>query len=245
MAAAEEGAKWSAASALLALGAVGAGGSYLLPALAALSPALRRRYGVRDRIERTDAFALTFDDGPHPQGTPAVLEILDRAQVRATFFLVGEQVRRNRTLTAEISAAGHAIGIHCDRHRNLLRLPPRALRADLQRAAATIEEVTGAPLRLYRPPYGILNGAAVAFASARGWQTYLWSTWGKDWELRASAHSIAELLLAGASGGGVGLLHDADHYSASGSHVRTAAALPAIIEGLAMRGLQPVALAGC
>lgn len=245
MAAAEEGAKCRHAGALLAAGAAGAAGAYLLPALAALSPALRRAYGVRDRIADGASFALTFDDGPHPQGTPAVLEILARAGARATFFLVGEQVRRNRTLVGEIIAAGHAVGIHCDRHRNLLRLPPAAVAADLARAADTIEELAGSPLRLYRPPYGILNSAALRFAGARGWHTFLWSAWGRDWESHATAQSIACLLLRDAAPGGVGLLHDADDYSAAGSHRRTAAALPLILGGLAERDLSLLALDGC
>src|SRR6478609_7836693 len=73
-------------------------------------------------------YALTFDDGPHAQGTPAVLELLAAAGVHATFFLVGEQVRRNPSLAREIVAAGHGIGVHCERHRYLLRLSPAQTR---------------------------------------------------------------------------------------------------------------------
>ena len=75
--------------------------------------------------------ALTFDDGPHPAGTPAVLGVLERAGARATFFLVGEQVRRDPALAREIVAAGHAVALHGDRHRCQLRLTPRALDEDL------------------------------------------------------------------------------------------------------------------
>src|SRR5450631_575014 len=96
--------------------------SYLLPGLAHLWPGLREALGVESRTAGGDGYALTFDDGPHPQGTPAVLEILAGAGVRATFFLVGEQVRRNPAAAREIADAGHGIGLHCDRHRNLLRL---------------------------------------------------------------------------------------------------------------------------
>src|SRR5438045_8754334 len=102
--------------------AVAAG--YAAPALAGAWPALRAPLGIEDRTASGRGYALTFDDGPHPQGTPAVLQILASARVSATFFLVGEQVRRYRTLTGEIAAAGHRIGVHCDRHRNLLRLTP-------------------------------------------------------------------------------------------------------------------------
>ena len=80
-----------------------------------------------------------------------MLEALAARGVRATFFLVGEQVARNPSLAAEIVAAGHGIGLHCDRHRNQLRLAPRAVRADIERGAARIEETTGRPIERYRP----------------------------------------------------------------------------------------------
>ncbi len=113
-------------------------------------------------------YALTFDDGPHPQGTPAVLEMLARERVRATFFLVGEQVLRNPALAREIADAGHGIALHCHRHRNLLRLTPRQVREDIARAEDAIAAHTGCSPTLYRPPYGVLNAAALrARARAR------------------------------------------------------------------------------
>src|SRR6266702_3586168 len=81
--------------------------SYALPALAAPWPALRGPLGIEDRTASGRGYALTFDDGPHPLGTPAVLEILARERAAATFFLVGEQVARARSLAGEIVAAGH------------------------------------------------------------------------------------------------------------------------------------------
>jgi len=197
--------------------------------------------GIEERTAGGAGYALTFDDGPHREGTPAVLEALAGADVRATFFLVGEQVLRNPSLAAEIVAAGHDVGLHCHRHRNLLRLTPRQVREDIDRAQAVIEEVTGRSPALYRPPYGVANAAALALARGRGWRTLLWSHWGRDWEARATPASIAALLTAGAGEGSVLLLHDADDYSAPGSWRHTAAALPRVIETLAARGLEPVA----
>jgi len=204
-------------------------------------PALRRSLGVEDRTASGRGYALTFDDGPHAQGTPAVLEILADASVQATFFLVGEQVRRNPTLGREIVAAGHGIGLHCDRHRNLLRLTPWQVREDIDRAQATIEDATGCSPSLYRPPYGVLNASALRLARGRGWRTLLWSQWGRDWEARATPESIAARVTDGADEGSVLLLHDAEDYSATGSWQRTAAALPRVLETLAERGLQSVA----
>lgn len=227
-------------------------GSYLLPALAGsrpvllpgspepIWPGLRRSLGVEDRTAGGRGYALTFDDGPHAQGTPTVLEILAAAGVRATFFLVGEQLRRNPTLGREIVAAGHGIGLHCDRHRNLLRLAPWQVRTDIARSQATIEDATGCSPSLYRPPYGVLNATALRVARAHGWRTLLWSQWGRDWEARATPESIAARVTAGAGEGSVLLLHDADDYSAPDSWRRTVAALPRVLDTLAQRGLRPV-----
>jgi peptidoglycan-N-acetylglucosamine deacetylase len=214
-------------------------GGYLLPGLAGVWPALRRRLGIEDRTAGGRGYGLTFDDGPHAQGTPAVLEILAGADVHATFFLVGEQVRRNPAPAREIVAAGHSIGLHCDRHRNLLRLTPCQVRTDIARAQDTIESVSGRAIGLYRPPYGVPNAAALALARGRGWRTLLWSQWGRDWEAAATPQSIAARVTAGASAGSLLLLHDADDYSAPGSWRRTVAALPRVLDTLARLGLPP------
>jgi peptidoglycan/xylan/chitin deacetylase (PgdA/CDA1 family) len=234
-------------------GALGAGAivSYLLPALAGsqpvlfprspapISPWLRRALGVEDSTASGRGYALTFDDGPHAQGTPAVLEVLARERVTATFFLVGEQLLRNPGLGREIVAAGHEIALHCHRHRNLLRLGPRQVREDIDRAQEIIETATGTSPTLYRPPYGVLNAAALRLARARGWRTLLWSQWGRDWEARATPESIAARVTTGVGEGSVLLLHDADDYSAPGSWRRTVAALPRVLDTLAEHGLRP------
>ena len=204
-------------------------GAYLAPGLSGAFPALRGPLGVEDRTASGEGFALTFDDGPHAQGTPAVLDVLAAEGARATFFLVGEQVQRNPALAREIVQAGHAVGLHCHRHRNLLRLTPWQVRDDLARALALIEDHAGVSPSLYRPPYGVLNAAALWIASRRGWRTLLWSDWGRDWERRATPESIARRLTGRARAGAVLLLHDADDYSAAGSWRRTAAALPSVL----------------
>lgn len=213
----------------------------MLPALAPHLPALCGPLGIEDHNASGEGYALTFDDGPHHEGTPAVLDILAAAGVSATFFLVGEQVRRNPALPGEIVAAGHGIGLHCDRHRSLLRLTPRQTQTDIARAQATIEDATGRTIDLYRPPYGAISLAALRLARRRGWRTLLWSDWGRDWEKRATPESIAGRVTDGAAPGAVLLLHDADDYSAKDSWRRTAAALPLVLERTAALGLRPVA----
>jgi peptidoglycan-N-acetylglucosamine deacetylase len=228
------------------MGVMAAGGAALWagPALAPVASPVARGLRIPTRSARPGTVAITFDDGPHPQGTPAVLEALAAAGARATFFLVGEQVRRAPALAAEVVAAGHAVGVHGDRHRLLLRLGPGALAADLDRAAATIGEATGAPALLHRAPYGVYSPAALRAVRARGWTPLLWSRWGRDWRRRATAASIASTVAAGVRGGDVLLLHDADDYSAPGSWRATAAALPRVLGLIAEAGLRTAPVNG-
>jgi peptidoglycan/xylan/chitin deacetylase (PgdA/CDA1 family) len=212
------------------------------PALAPVVPGLARSLDVQLRNEGSDGVAITFDDGPHPQGTPAVLEALRDAGATATFFLAGEQVACRPALAAEIVAAGHQVELHCHRHRNLLRLTVREFLDDAERARTTIEEATGQEIADYRPPYGIFSMAALRAVRRRGWRPVLWSRWGRDWSRRATAGSIARRASAGIEAGDIVLLHDADYYSARGSWVRTAAALPLILAELERRGLKSVSL---
>jgi peptidoglycan/xylan/chitin deacetylase (PgdA/CDA1 family) len=220
--------------AALAAGAVWHAG----PALAPVVPAIGRGLGVVLRQEDLDGVALTFDDGPHPHGTVSVLETLRNHDAKATFFLAGEQVERRPALAAEIVAAGHRVELHCYRHRNQLRLPPRMLVDDAERGRAAIEEATGQAIADYRPPYGILSASGLRAIRSRGWRPVLWSKWGRDWDRRATPDSITRRVTAGVSAGDLLLLHDADYYSARGSWVSTAAALSKILELLEARGLK-------
>jgi peptidoglycan/xylan/chitin deacetylase (PgdA/CDA1 family) len=212
--------------------------AYAGPALAPVIPRLGDSLGIKLREDGGDGVALTFDDGPHPQGTPAVLETLREAGAKATFFLAGEQVERRPALAAEIVAGGHRVELHCHRHRNQLRLGGRALLEDAERARAVIEEASGQAIADYRPPYGIFSAIGLRAIRARGWRPVLWSQWGRDWARRATPASITRRLTAGARAGDILLLHDADYYSAPGSWVRTTAALPRILEELEARGLK-------
>ena len=231
--------------AMLAATAVAAGAAWTAPALAPIAPSACAALGVQRRLTGAAAagsVALTFDDGPHPHGTPAVLDVLAHRGARATFFLVGEQVARDPGLAREIRAAGHAIALHGHRHRSLLRVGPRALAADLDRAAALIAAATGEEVTRYRPPYGTFSPAGLALARRRGWTPTLWSRWGRDWRRRTTPERIAATATRDLAPGDVLLLHDADHYSAAGSWRRTVAALPLILDTVAAAGLTTVAI---
>ena len=207
------------------------------PAPAAHVPLVAQALAIPRRLEGASGVALTFDDGPHPEGTPATLELLARANVTATFFLVGEQVVRWPELAAATATAGHEIAVHGYRHTLLLRRGPRALARDLARAADAIGQATGRAPAAYRPPYGVFSAAGLALARRQGWLPLLWSRWGRDWERRAAPEAIARRVTRDLSAGDVLLLHDADHYSSAGSWRHTVAALPLVIEAASARGL--------
>jgi peptidoglycan-N-acetylglucosamine deacetylase len=219
------------AVATLGLGALAV---WCAPAAAPVAPPIATWFGIPLRLPGR-GLAITFDDGPHPEGTPAVLAELDRAGVRATFYLVGEQVARYPALTAEIAAAGHEIGIHGHRHTLLLRRSPAALRDDLDRAGAVIGEASGVQSLSYRPPYGVFSLAGLRLARER-WAPLLWSHWGRDWEAKATGSSIAALATRDLGPGAVVLLHDSDAYSVTGSWRQTVAALPAVLEAALATG---------
>jgi peptidoglycan-N-acetylglucosamine deacetylase len=227
---------------LLAAGAAAGAVARSAPALAPVVPGLGPRLGIVQRQDGAGGVALTFDDGPHPQGTPIVLEILREAKAQATFFLAGEQVERRPALAAEIVAAGHRVELHCHRHRNLLRLTVGQFVADVERGRAAIEDASGQAVADHRPPYGIYSAAALRACRRRGWRPVLWSKWGRDWRGRATARSIAHRATDRVGDGDIVLLHDADYYSAPGSWARTVAALPIILEELGSCGLKAISL---
>jgi peptidoglycan-N-acetylglucosamine deacetylase len=184
--------------------------------------------------------ALTFDDGPHPEGTPAVLEVLARTGARATFFVIGEQVRRRPEMLARTVQAGHAVALHGDRHRLQLRLSAAAVAEDLARGVAAIEDAIGITPAWHRPPFGIYSPAGLRAVRSAGLDPLLWSRWGRDWRKWTTPGAIAARATRSVIGGDVILLHDADFYSARNSHRRTADALELIATELKRRRLGTV-----
>ena len=226
----------------LALGLTGAALVAGLPAGASISSASRAVLHIDDRLADRSVVALTFDDGPHPRGTPAVLDALERHQVKATFFLVGEQVASRPSLAAEIVARGHEIGIHCYHHRAATWRAPRTFRDDLDRAADAIERATGIVPVLYRPPRGVFTYSALAEVRRRGWFPVLWAADGRDWRRHATPASISGRIARRLEGGEVVLLHDSDFYASPGSWKNTLDALPLLLTAMEAKRLSPATI---
>ena len=188
--------------------------------------------GIQRRLPGAAGVALTFDDGPHPEGTPAVLELLARADIKATFFLVGEQVERRPALAAEIAGQGHLIAVHGYRHRPQPAMTKKAVQQDVGRAVDAIESATQTRPEWHRPPYGLYSAAGLSAVRSQALRPLLWSRWGKDWRRFTTPARIASRATANVRPGDVILLHDADFYSSRGSHERTVEALSLIVREL-------------
>jgi peptidoglycan/xylan/chitin deacetylase (PgdA/CDA1 family) len=181
-------------------------------------------------IGRPGNVALTFDDGPDPEGTPAVLDALDRLGWTATFFMLGGQVTRYPEVAAAVVAAGHEAAVHGFSHRNHLARGPADVHRDVARAAVVIMAATGVRPSWFRPPYGVLTLGSLVAARRAGLRPVLWTAWGRDWESRSPA-LVADTVGRQLRPGGTVLLHDSDCAArVAGSWRCTVQAIPLLAE---------------
>ena len=165
---------------------------------------------------RPGEIALTFDDGPNPAWTPRLLELLAGHRVTATFFLVGKFAEAESVLTRHIADAGHVIGNHTWNHPNLFWTAPDRVREELTRTKDTLEQITGRPVRFFRPPFGARRPDVLRTAWRLGMTPVLWNSMTNDWAQR-SAERIAQRLgakvdAAGRRGRAANVvLHDGGH----------------------------------
>jgi peptidoglycan/xylan/chitin deacetylase (PgdA/CDA1 family) len=199
---------------------------------APLAPAVSAFASIPPRSPDCSAgsVSLTFDDGPHPQVTPAVLDLLRQWESKATFYVIGGLAAEHPELVRRAAAEGHAVGNHTWTHADLSTLPSEAVRDELARTSEVIEATIGRPPTTWRPPYGVHDDAIDAEAEALDLQLQLWSegTDGFDWA-GLSARAIADRVVGNAEPGSIVLLHDI--------HQNTLDALPLLLEGLHAKGL--------
>ena len=154
--------------------------------------------------------ALTFDDGPDPRSTPEVLDMLDEAGAKATFFVIGKKVAEHPALAAEICKRGHAIGLHSYEHERLMPLrSPWHVKRDLERALEVVEEATGLRPRLFRAPIGHISPAMARAARELELLVVGWSVRGVDGWSGAKPEVVADRVIEKLDDGAIVLLHDA------------------------------------
>lgn len=202
----------------------------LLPAVSALrrfrNVAFRRLAGVGRPVH----VALTFDDGPDPVSTPAFLDALDALGWRATFFMLGKMASAAPEIVIEVAQRGHEVAVHGFEHANHLRRDPTWTTRDLLAARDFLGELSGVPLKWFRPPYGALACSSLIAARRAGLQPVLWTTWGRDWTNTTTSESVVREVKASMVKGATVLLHDSDSMGGPGAWKATLAALPLLAE---------------
>ena len=173
--------------------------------------------------------ALTFDDGPDPEWTPRVLDILAAHATRATFFVIGERAAKSPAVVKRIAAEGHELANHSWSHRNLWFCGLQATREQIARAHATIADLTGQAPRHFRPPWGMVNAAMFAAVRARGERTIFW-TLQPEGQRSVSANAQVAYVVRRARPGAIVDLHDGE--GTPRAPERLVEALPRMIAGL-------------
>lgn len=203
--------------------------------LAAESKAATSIDDTYTRIRTSEkVIAITFDDGPHPQNTPRLLDMLKERGVRATFYVVGNMARFNPQILRRMVAEGHEIGNHTVTHGTLSRMSDEGLRSELSRAHQQILAATGIPPRSMRPPGGAIRKEQKELMLREyGYPTILWSVDPRDWQ-RPGVDVVAQRLIDGAAPGGILLVHDL--------HKPTVDAMPQTLDALLAQGYRFVTI---
>ncbi len=170
---------------------------------------------------------LTFDDGPDPEVTPKVLDVLDQFNAKATFFLIGEKVTQHPHIVLQIKQRGHVIGNHSFRHLRMLGMAKEQILEELNQTDEAILSVTGFRPRLFRPPYGLFGKDLLQALNLTQHRMVLWSASAKDYQAEAAPEIIERRLLKIAKPGKIILLHDG-HQNSPNTLIALEKSLPAL-----------------
>ena len=173
--------------------------------------------------------ALTFDDGPNPRWTPQLLDVLARFNVRATFFLIGQFAATQRELVRRTHEAGHLIGNHTWTHPNLFRTNPRQTRKELDETTNRLQQIIGARVRFFRPPFGARRTRTLLIARELGLIPVTWNVIGNDWNAPSAEAILSRVTRLTDKNYRRGhatnlVLHDGGHRSLDADRSRTVAA---------------------
>lgn len=186
--------------------------------------------------------ALTFDDGPDPEVTPRVLDLLDAREVRATFFCIGRRVEAHARLTAEIVRRGHAVGNHTYHHSPAFALlGPRGIRRDIERAQAVLLQAAGVTPKWFRAPVGFRNPWLEPVLVRSGLSLASWTRRGFD-TVTGDAPRVLRRLTRFLHSGDILLLHDGSAARTSGGGRVVLEVLPRLLDDLRRREFRTVLL---
>lgn len=178
--------------------------------------------------------ALTFDDGPDPELTPKILEILGRYGARATFFVKGEAAARHPHILKLMVEGGHAIGNHGYSHRDLTGLSRREVEEEIDKTSAAITDATGVTPAFFRPPLGAYTGTVMDVVERKGFDLIMWTNIGSQDLPGIDPKTVAARVIRSTYDGAIILLHD--------TRSNVVEALPLILSSLREKGYSMVTL---
>ncbi|MFF2449028.1 polysaccharide deacetylase family protein [Neobacillus sp. NPDC058068] len=161
--------------------------------------------GISKRT-KTEAIAITFDDGPNPEYTPQLLDLLKKNDVKASFFVVGAKVKKYPEIIKRMNEEGHTIGIHHYEHISSWILSPFQLKKQLRMTEQAIMECTNEKVMFYRPPWGHFN--LFSLLVSKQYKVVLWSHIFGDWKEAKGKHGLTKQLQQATEPGSILLLHD-------------------------------------
>jgi peptidoglycan/xylan/chitin deacetylase (PgdA/CDA1 family) len=231
---------WPWALGAVALNHAGLTAAGLWPRSALLGPNVRR---LPAAAAARGEVAITIDDGPDPEVTPAVLDVLAEHQATATFFCIAEQARRHPALLRRIAAAGHSVQNHSDQHRHHFSLMgPRAMAREIRAAQALLADLSGCTPIAFRAPAGLRNPLLDPLLHRLNLHLVSWTRRGFDTRDGDPARVLARLS-RGLAAGDILLLHDGHARRSAGGRAVLLDVLPRLLQGCRAAGLRPVTLA--
>jgi len=190
---------------------------------------------------RDGQLALTFDDGPNPVATPAILDALGERGVKASFFVLGRHTERWPQLVRRMADEGHVVCNHGYYHRKLHLRSPSYVRRDLELGTRAIIDACGAEPRFFRAPHGFRSPWVTSIARSLGQRTVGWTRGVWD-SARPGVDAIVSRTVRAARRGAILLLHDGDGYDPLGDRSQTAQAVPIVVDRIHGAGLRFVTL---
>ena len=179
--------------------------------------------------------ALTFDDGPYPPYTQKLLDVLEKKQVKVTFFMVGNNAVKNPEVVTLVTSKGHEVALHAVEHKDFLKLNEQELVGNILRGKKLLEELIGKPVKYLRPPHGFRDWAVMEAASDAGLKVVNWSVIPRDWT-NPGVQEIADRVCKNVTPGAIVLLHDGDAPAQTASREQTVEATALIIDELRKQG---------
>lgn len=194
-----------------------------------INTAMPDRFLITRCKKKNCGVVFTFDDGPHPEFTPAALDVLEDLGIRAVFFLLGREAEKHTGIVRDIVKRGHTVGGHTYSHRRVAGLRGAELRSEVLDDRKRLSDISGQDVRQFRPPWGKIDLTSALYLLLNGMQIVMWSVDSTDYEKKGASDILSRVEGVGIRAGDILLLHDDNEH--------TIEALPGLADAVRRRDL--------